>query len=160
MIRVLVADDQPILRRGLMSLGNAGGSPFQVVGEASNCDEVLSKLGELNPEVLVIDPAMNCGEGIVATQAIRSKYPDVRILVFSRSYDDDEFDNVLKAGIQGFLRNTAELDTIAEAIRLVASGHVLLSPLVTLRLLHEFQDFKHQDLEVTYVPSPREIEVL
>jgi DNA-binding NarL/FixJ family response regulator len=137
MIRVLLADDQPLIRSGLRTLIEDE-PDLDVVGEAGTGAEAVRLARELRPDVAVMDIRMPGMDGIAATGAITAAGGPTRVLVLT-TFDEDEYVySALRAGAAGFLVKDMALDDIIAAIRLVAAGDALLAPGVTRRLIAEF----------------------
>jgi DNA-binding NarL/FixJ family response regulator len=138
-IRVLLADDQDLIRTGLrLFLGTVDG--IDVVGEAQDGEEAVVRAAELRPDVVVMDIRMPILDGVAATALLtapgREHTPRVLILT---TFDLDEYVyGALRAGAAGFLLKDAPRDRLHEAIRVVNAGDALLSPTVTRRLIQEF----------------------
>lgn len=138
MIRVLLTDDQPLIRTGLRVL-IADTPDIEVVGEAGDGAEAVSLAGQLRPDVAVMDIRMPGMDGIEATRLITGAAGDgTRVLVLT-TFDDDEYVYAaLRAGASGFLLKDMRLETILDGIRVVAAGEGLIAPAVTRRLIEEF----------------------
>jgi DNA-binding NarL/FixJ family response regulator len=161
MIRVLLVDDQELVRSGFrLILDLAEG--IEVVGEAADGREAVRLAKELHPDVVLMDVRMPELDGIEATQRLQHAGVDARILVLTTFDLDDYVYGALKAGASGFLLKDAPREQLVTAIRTVARGEALLAPAVTQRLIERF---------VTRTPtadassalselSPRELEVL
>ncbi len=120
-IRVLLADDHPVLRQGIRTILEME-DDIQVVGEAENGEEAIRKTRELQPDVLVLDMAMPGKNGIEVVRELAADQIPVNILVLS-AYDDEEFiTEMVDAGVAGYLLKREALDTIVEAVRGVAAG--------------------------------------
>ncbi|MBO2452070.1 response regulator transcription factor [Actinomadura barringtoniae] len=136
-IRVLLADDQELVRAGLrMALDAASG--IEVVGEAGTGAQAVRLARELRPDVAVMDIRMPGMDGIEATQMITTERPAARVIMLT-TYDEDA--NVyasLRAGAGGFLVKDMPLDDMIAAVRVVAAGDALIAPGVTRRLIAEF----------------------
>lgn len=160
MIKVLVVDDHPVFRHGLISvLEKLPG--FQVVGQASNGVKAVAEAKEYQPDVIVMDIRMPGGGGVESTAAIRQTLPQAKVLILTVSDKDDDLFAAIKAGAKGYLLKSAELDELVAAIKLVARDEAIVSPAMASRLLEEFQQsggYK-RDKEVGKL-SPREREVL
>ncbi|GGX92692.1 response regulator [Streptomyces anandii] len=136
-IRVLIADDQQMVRQGFTVLLNAQ-PDIEVVGQAVDGLDAVTKVGELLPDVVLMDIRMPELGGIEATRRITTATPDIKVLVLT-TFDLDEYVyEALCAGASGFLLKDASADKLAEAVRVVAAGDALLAPGVTRRLIAEF----------------------
>ncbi|MFD5005577.1 response regulator [Streptomyces mutabilis] len=136
-IRVVIADDQQMVRQGFTVLLNTQ-SDIEVIGQAVDGLDAVSKVGELGPDVVLMDIRMPELGGIEATRRIVGENPDIRVLVLT-TFDLDEYVyEALVAGASGFLLKDASADQLAEAVRVVAAGDALLAPGVTRRLITEF----------------------
>ena len=137
MIRVLIADDQQMVRQGFTVLLNTQ-PDIEVVGQAVNGIEAVGQVGEIVPDVVLMDIRMPELGGIEATARITAATPQVRVLVLT-TFDLDEYVyEALRAGASGFLLKDASAEQLAEAVRVVAAGDALLAPGVTRRLIAEF----------------------
>ncbi|MEU0616274.1 response regulator transcription factor [Streptomyces albogriseolus] len=137
MIRVLIADDQQMVRQGFTVLLNTQ-PDIEVVGQAVNGIEAVGQVGELAPDVVLMDIRMPELGGIEATARITAVHPEVKVLVLT-TFDLDEYVyEALRAGASGFLLKDASAEQLAEAVRVVAAGDALLAPGVTRRLIAEF----------------------
>ena len=160
-VRVLIADDQSLVRAGLR-LVLEGHDDIEVVGEASNGHEAIFSAGRLKPDVVLMDIRMPELDGLAATRRITAEHP-ARVLVLT-TYDLDEYVyDALQAGASGFLLKDTPPTQLVDGIRAVASGEALLAPTVTRRLIEEFSRIRParaarpaalDDL------TPRELEVL
>ncbi|MEV5927363.1 response regulator [Streptomyces cellulosae] len=137
MIRVLIADDQQMVRQGFTVLLNTQ-PDIEVVGQAVNGLEAVEKVAEVPPDVVLMDIRMPELGGIEATARITAAHPEVKVLVLT-TFDLDEYVyEALRAGASGFLLKDASAEQLAEAVRVVAAGDGLLAPGVTRRLIAEF----------------------
>ncbi|MFF4229053.1 response regulator [Streptomyces sp. NPDC001820] len=137
-IRVVIADDQAMVRQGFTVLLNAEPG-IEVIGQAVDGREAVSKVAELDPDVVLMDIRMPELGGIEATRRItRAPGATVKVLVLT-TFDLDEYVyEALRAGASGFLLKDASASQLAEAVRVVAAGDALLSPNITRRLITEF----------------------
>lgn len=136
-IRVLVADDQMMVREGFSVLLNAM-PDIEVVGEAVNGREAVDRVRELAPDVVLMDIRMPELNGIEATREIVAANGTSKVLVLT-TFDLDEYVyQALRAGASGFLLKDASARQLADGVRVVASGEALLAPSVTRRLITEF----------------------
>jgi DNA-binding NarL/FixJ family response regulator len=133
-IRVLIADDQKVVREGLVSLiGLLPG--ITVVGAATDGDDAVRLALELEPDVVLMDLNMPRCNGVEATERLRRLRPDARVVVLTTYSDDAWVFSALQAGARGFLTKDAGADEILRAITDVAAGHAQLDPAVQRRLL-------------------------
>ncbi|MFF9338991.1 MULTISPECIES: response regulator [unclassified Streptomyces] len=137
MIRVLIVDDQIMVREGFSVL--LGAMPdIEVVGEAVNGREAVAQVAALRPDVVLMDIRMPELNGIEATREIVAADADAKVLVLT-TFDLDEYVyQALRAGASGFLLKDASARQLAEGVRVVAAGEALLAPTVTKRLITEF----------------------
>ncbi|MFD4696616.1 response regulator [Streptomyces niveus] len=136
-IRVLIVDDQVMVREGFSVLLNAM-PDIEVVGEAVNGREAVSQVAALAPDVVLMDIRMPELNGIEATREIVAADADAKVLVLT-TFDLDEYVyQALRAGASGFLLKDASARQLADGVRVVASGEALLAPTVTRRLITEF----------------------
>jgi DNA-binding NarL/FixJ family response regulator len=135
-IRVLIADDQSLVRAGFrLVLENH--DDVEVVGEASNGHEAVHGTGRFRPDVVLMDIRMPELDGIAATREITGRHP-ARVLVLT-TYDLDEYVyDALQAGASGFLLKDTPPEQLLAGIRAVAAGEALLAPTITRRLIEEF----------------------
>jgi DNA-binding NarL/FixJ family response regulator len=136
-IRVLVVDDDPLVRAGLaMMLRGAG--DLRIVGEAADGDEAQARAAALAPDVVLMDIRMPRMDGLAATERLRRREEAPEVIVLT-TYDVDEYVlRALRAGASGFLLKDTPPEEIVRAIRLVAEGEAMLSPTVTRQLLRHF----------------------
>ncbi|MCX5229988.1 response regulator transcription factor [Streptomyces sp. NPDC006553] len=137
-IRVLIADDQMMVRQGFTVLLNAEPG-IEVVGQAVDGADAVAKVAELSPDVVLMDIRMPGTGGIEATRVLTAAAGStVKVLVLT-TFDLDEYVyEALRAGASGFLLKDASADELAEAVRVVARGDALLAPDLTKRLITEF----------------------
>src|SRR5699024_1881587 len=133
-IRILLVDDQPMLRTGLATILSTEPG-LEVVGEASNGHEALKQARALDPDVVCMDVQMPGMDGIEATRALAASELRAGILILTTFNRDDFLFETLRAGASGFLLKTAGPEQLIHAIRVVASGDSLLAPEVTGRVL-------------------------
>lgn len=136
-IRVVVADDQGMVRSGFSVLLNAQ-PDIDVVGEAVNGREAIAHAADLRPDVILMDVRMPVLDGLQATREITRMPDPPKVLVLTTFDLDDYVYEALRSGASGFLLKDASARELAEAVRLVAAGDALLAPGVTRRLIAEF----------------------
>ena len=133
-IRLLLADDQPLVRTGFRMILEET-DDIDIVGEARDGTEAVRLAGELNPDVILMDVRMPGVDGIEATRQIVTRDAAARVLILT-TFDLDEYAfSALRAGASGFVLKDVPLDELARAIRSVASGDAVVSPRITRRLL-------------------------
>jgi DNA-binding NarL/FixJ family response regulator len=136
-IRVILADDQPLVRAGLRMLIDQT-PDIDVAGEAGTGTEAVQLARDADPDVVLMDIRMPGMDGIEATRLITSGGTDARVLVLTTFDDDDYVYGALRAGASGFLVKDLALDDILNAIRVVAAGDAIIAPGVTRRLIGRF----------------------
>jgi two-component system response regulator DevR len=143
-IRLFLLDDHEIVRRGLADLLNSE-EDFEVVAEASTCEEALRRLPAVVPDVAILDGRLPDGSGIDVCRQIREQHPGVRCLILT-SYDDDDaiFDAVL-AGASGYVLKQIRSSNLLDAVRQVAAGQSLLDPSVTAKVLERLRRGPEED---------------
>jgi DNA-binding NarL/FixJ family response regulator len=152
-VRILVTDDHPVVRAGLS--GMLSGEPdFEVVGEAQNGKEAVTFVGELKPDVVLMDLRMPEMDGVTAIEHIKSSYPGVHILVLTTYESDADILRAIETGATGYLLKDTPREELFGAIRTVAQGQSPLAPGVAARLMQRVRDPEEEGL------STREIEVL
>jgi DNA-binding NarL/FixJ family response regulator len=136
-LRIFVAEDHPLFRRGVVSLLSSV-PDFEVVGEATSGGEAVERTTRLQPDVVLMDLQMPGGNGIEATREIARKSPGVRVLVVTLFEDDDSVFMALRAGARGYILKDADEEELARAIRAVGRGEAIFSPAVAERVLAYF----------------------
>ncbi len=133
-IRIMLADDHPIVRDGLAAV--LGTQPdFEIIGQANDGLEAVDLASALKPDVVLLDLQMPGLDGMEALRAMRAENPGLRAIVFTASETDDRIIGAVQAGAQGYLLKGAPREELFNAIRVVARGGSLLSPVVAARLL-------------------------
>ena len=136
-IRVLIADDHALFRRGLnMVLESEEG--IEVVAEAEDGEDAVAKAEEFAPDVVLMDVRMPRMSGIEATRTIRDVIPTAKILMLTVSDEEDDLYEAIKAGANGYLLKEISIEEVADAIRAVVQGQSLISPSMASKLLTEF----------------------
>jgi DNA-binding NarL/FixJ family response regulator len=160
-IRVILADDQPLVRAGLRRLIDQTPG-IDVAGEAGTGTEAVQLTRDTGPDVVIMDIRMPGMDGIEATQLITDGDTNARVLVLTTFDDDDYVYGALRAGASGFLVKDMALDDILTAIRVVAAGDAIIAPGVTRRLIARFTSQPRESRrprEITGI-TDRECEVL
>ena len=153
-ISVLVVDDHAVVRAGLANILGAE-SDINIVGEASDGLEAISKALELKPDVILMDIFMPRCSGLEAIVTIKESFPDASVLILTVSDQEEDLFQALRFGAQGYLVKGATIDEVVEAVRRTAAGEAMLSPHIASRLVAEFRE-RADEPEL----STREAEVL
>ncbi len=162
MIRVLLADDDRLIRSGLRALLDAE-EDLTVVGEAADGREAVDRARQLQPDVVVMDVRMPRLDGVGATREIVSWPRRPRVLVLTTFDLDEVVDDALEAGADGFLLKRASPEQLVDGIRTVHSGDALVAPAVTRRLLAAYATRKppdHERLQLAAHLTQREADIL
>ena len=136
-LRILVAEDHPLFRKGMVSLLSSV-PEFEVVGEAATGEEAVVRAAQLQPDVILMDLQMPQVNGIEATRRILQESPSVRILVVTLFEDEDSVFMALRAGARGYVLKDADEEVVVHAIRAVGRGEAIFSPAVASRVLAYF----------------------
>jgi len=126
-IRVMIVDDHDVLRSGL-KFSLLAFEDLELVGEARNGQEAVRLCGTYQPDVVLMDMLMPDMDGIEATQAIRERYPQVRVLALSSFYDQDLVHRALQAGVTGYLVKGISAAELVEAVHAVHAGQNVMAP--------------------------------
>lgn len=170
MIRILIADDQRVIRDGLVLLVGLN-EGMEVVGSAADGGEAVALVHELHPDVVLMDLNMPGTDGVTATGILRAEAPEVPVLILTTYADDDSIFPVLRAGARGYLTKDASADQIEAAIRALHAGQTWMDPFVQQRLVSVLTALPRstpQPSTRTHAPAPpqadgltpRETEVL
>jgi len=154
-IRILVADDHPVVRNGLVAMLGTQ-ADFEVIGEAATGTEVIQQAIRQNPDVILLDLEMPEMDGVEALRRLRGQNPDIRVIVFTAFDTDERIVGAVQAGAQGYLLKGAPRDELFRAIRVVSEGGSLLQPVVASKLLRQISQEQGSPEALT----PRELEVL
>lgn len=153
MIHILVADDHPVVRDGLVAI--LGTQPdFEVVGEAGTGRETIAQVARLSPDVLLLDLEMPDMDGLAALHQIRGFPDSPHVLVFTAFDSDERIITAIKSGVKGYLLKGSPREELFRAIRTVAKGESLLHPRVTASLMRHVSEPDPEPL------TERELEVL
>jgi DNA-binding NarL/FixJ family response regulator len=146
-IRILVVDDHPVVRDGLVAM--LGTQPdFVVAGEAATGPAAIAQAEALRPDVILLDLELPELDGVQVLEQLRTRCPEVHAIVFTAFDTDERILSALRAGAQGYLLKGAPRDELFRAIRVVHAGGSLLQPVVTARLL------RHVGGEAEDAPAP------
>ncbi len=152
-IRLLIADDHPVVRAGLRGMLSAE-PDFEVVGEATNGAEAVALTGELRPDIVLMDLRMPEMDGVTAISQIKEEYPETQVLVLTTYESDADILRAIETGATGYLLKDAPREELFGAIRTAAQGKSPLAPNVATRLMQRMRNLDEEAL------SAREIEVL
>jgi DNA-binding NarL/FixJ family response regulator len=133
-IRILVADDHPIVRDGLVAILSTQ-PDFEVVGEAATGNEAVHQVQALHPDVVLLDLEMPDTDGVEALRQIRLAHPETQAIVFTAFDTDERILAAVRAGAQGYLLKGVPREEIFKAVRVASQGGSLLQPVVASRLL-------------------------
>ncbi|MEH2239412.1 response regulator transcription factor [Nostoc sp.] len=163
MIKVLLVDDQSLIRQGLKALLELQ-PDLEIVGEAENGEQAITLVAEFQPDVVLLDIRMPIMDGVAATREIQKRFAKTKILVLT-TFDDDEYVSAaLRNGAMGYLLKDTPSEELAVAIRAVHKGYTQLGPGIVKKLLTQFSN--STPTQSSAVPSslaeltPREKEVL
>ncbi|KZB92968.1 DNA-binding response regulator [Bacillus sp. VT 712] len=158
-IRILIADDHHVVRKGL-ALFLQTHPDIEIVGEASNGQEAVRKVKELQPDLVVMDLSMPELDGIQATKQIKQEQPNVKVLILTSFSDQDHVIPALEAGAESYQLKESDPDELIVGIRNVINGQYQLSPKITAHLLNKLtQPVKKEPLLLDLL-TKREREVL
>lgn len=157
--KVLVVDDHPLLRRGVMDVLGLQ-EQIMVVGEAGNGVEALEKARELSPEVIVMDLEMPTMNGLEATAAFQTEFPNIKILIFTVSEKQSDLFSTMRAGARGYILKNAAAAELLRAVSHIAEGGVIISPDMATKLLGELPMETPEKIPELEVLTQREAEVL
>ncbi len=152
-IRILMADDHPVVRAGIRGMLETQ-DEFQVIAEAENGREAFEQIAKIKPDVVLMDLRMPEMDGVEAIGRIKEKYPDINILVLTTYDTDADIVRAVEAGATGYLLKDAPREELFRAVRATAKGETVLAPVVAARLMGKVRDHGEQAL------SAREIDVL
>ncbi len=157
-IRVAIADDHSLVRQGLRRyLETADG--IVVVGEAANGQELIDLVGDLQPQVALVDIRMPEMDGLQAARQLRDEYPGVGVIMLS-AYDDRQFVvEAVRSGARGYVLKARDAEHLIQTVRLVADGNMVIDPQLVVALAEELSNAKERDRRADTLTA-REIEVL
>lgn len=158
-IRIIIADDHPVVRDGLAGILNTQ-PDFEVVGEAEDGQELLNLCNELTPDVVLTDIEMPQMDGVEALREIQRNHPQMHVIVFTAFDSDDRIIGAVQAGARGYLLKGAPRDEVFRAVRTVYAGGSLLEPSITSKLLSHINNSEKKTLDSGDTLTEREMEVL
>jgi DNA-binding NarL/FixJ family response regulator len=157
-IKILIADDHPVVREGLIAMLSRE-ADFEVVGEAKDGREAVNKAQELRPDVVLMDLRMPEVDGVEAMRQIRSTMPGIKFIILTTYSDDDYIFSGIEAGARAYLLKDAPREDLFKAIRSVYRGESLIQPVVASKLLDRFSQLSRRTPSGEEL-SERELEVL
>ena len=157
-IRILIADDHPVVRQGLATLFGSQ-EDFELVAEAANGQEAIDKAHEVSPDVIIIDLKMPGKDGLIAIREISRDCPGTRLIVLAGYAEDEQVAAAITSGADGFLLKDADPGQLIEAIRAVYRGSNVLHPGMARRLSLR-QSHLGEDLLLAEPLTARELDVL
>jgi DNA-binding NarL/FixJ family response regulator len=155
-IRILLVDDQTLLRRGLAGLLNRN-PDMEVVGEAGTGQEALEMAAQIDPDVILMDVRMPGMNGVEATRELVRRSTRGGVIILTTFDDDAYIFEGIAAGARGYLLKDAEMEELTQAVRVVARGEALLQPQVTARVLKEFSRLQCQAAPAPARPKARNL---
>jgi DNA-binding NarL/FixJ family response regulator len=167
MVRILLADDHPIVREGLRALLEID-PDFEVIAESSNGEEVLQATARLHPDIILLDLEMPVLDGVETIRRLHEQTNPPRVIVFTAFDDDERIIHAIQAGANGYLLKDVPREEIFRAIRVTMSGGSLLQPVVASKLLQHVEQQQGHDAAIKTPTIPpliedlteRELEVL
>jgi len=157
-MRILIADDHPVVREGLSAMLSRK-HDIQVVGEAGNGSEAIDKAKELQPDIILMDLRMPEVDGVEAMHQITAENPDIKFIVLTTYDNDEHIFKGIEAGARAYLLKDAPREDLFKAIRAVYKGESLIQPAIAGKVLARFAELSRQ-AEVPDSLSERELEVL
>lgn len=137
-MKLIIVDDHAVVRSGLSSLLN-GKHGIEVIGEAADGDEGITKALALKPDIVLMDLSMPHGkDGMAATAELKQKAPDIAVLILTMHDDEEYLFRAIHAGAAGYILKSAPHDELVSAIQSVAAGNAYLYPTATKRLMNEY----------------------
>jgi DNA-binding NarL/FixJ family response regulator len=136
-IKVLLVDDQTLIRQGIRLLLEIE-PDIQVVGQAADGRTAIEQVEVLNPDVVLMDVRMPEMDGVAATRILNSSHPEVKVIILTTFEDDETVFDGLKAGARGYLLKDISSEEMAQAVRKVAAGEALIQSRITRKVLAEF----------------------
>jgi DNA-binding NarL/FixJ family response regulator len=158
-IRILVADDHPILRSGLIGLLDVE-DDMEIVGEAADGEEAVARVAALKPDVVLMDLRMPGLDGVGAIARITVEFPLARVLVLTTYDTDADIVRAVEAGATGYLLKDTPRAVLVDAVRSAARGETVLAPHVAARLVSRIRTPAPPPTAVVNPLTPREVEVL
>jgi NarL family two-component system response regulator LiaR len=158
-IRILIADDHPVVRDGLAAMLSTQ-PDFNVVAQAASGLEAIHKADSYQPDIILMDLEMPDMDGVQALQQLRIHQPDIQVLVFTAFDTDERILSAVQAGAKGYLLKGAPRDELFKAIRVISEGGSLLQPVIASKLLKHISKVPGEIEDIRASLTEREAEVL
>src|SRR5258708_7230227 len=158
-ITVMIVDDHAVVRHGMRALLEAEGD-FTVVGEMASGAEAVLRVGDLVPEVVLMDLLMPDLDGVEATRLIKQRSPNSQVIILTSYHEDEHIFPAIRAGALSYLLKGASLEELTAAVRKAARGEAVLHPHVAARLVQELKGASQERAQLYATLSEREREVL
>jgi DNA-binding NarL/FixJ family response regulator len=159
MIKVLLADDQQLIRQGIRILLEQE-PDVEVVGEAADGMEALRLCRDTKPDVVLMDVQMPGMDGVECSRQLTKAYPEIGVIILTTFDDDDYIFDGLRAGARGYLLKDVSSADLAAAVRTVAAGDALIQPSISRRVISEFARLSGTTSSLIETLTPRELDVL
>jgi two-component system response regulator NreC len=158
-VRILIADDHPVVRSGIAAL--LGVDPeIEIVGEAADGEETLRLVETLHPDLVLLDITMPPEDGLKTAQRLKEKHPEVFVLFLTMHEDEDLLREALRVGGSGYVIKRADEAEIIRAIRAAVRGEIYVHPAMTRALLNKPVVTEHRRAMPVFDLTPRELDVL
>lgn len=158
-VRVLLADDHPLFRDGIMSLLSA--RDYAVVGQAGNGAEAVRLVEDLRPDLVLMDIRMPGVNGLDATRLIQAAHPEIKIVILTISEEDDDLFEAIKCGAVGYIQKSLDSDQFFDLLDTVLRGEVGMTPILASKILRDYAHRQSPSPQPTVEElTPRENEVL
>jgi DNA-binding NarL/FixJ family response regulator len=160
MIRLLLVDDQSLVRQGLKAMLSLE-ADLEIVGMAENGEEAIAQVEALNPDVILMDVRMPIMNGSTATRIICERFPNAKILVLSTYDEDRDVSDAIRAGAKGYLLKDMPSEELVNAIRCINSGYTQLAPGLLERVIHQKPVEQNPPESISAIAelTPRELDV-
>jgi NarL family two-component system response regulator LiaR len=159
-IRILIADDHPVVRDGLSAMLSTQ-PDFEVVAQAADGQEALDKAASYRPDILLLDLAMPGMDGVAVLKVLQHDHPQVEVIVFTAYDTDERIIEAVRAGARGYLLKGAPREQLFDAIRSTFAGGSLLQPVVAHKLMQHVAQASQSETASTYETlTGREMEIL
>lgn len=154
-IKVVITDDHPVVRAGIKDMLSVY-DDIELVGEADSGKDLLEKMQNLNPDLILLDMIMPHMDGLETTRAVVAQYPRMKIIILTTFAKGEDVQKVLDAGAVGYLTKHSKIDSLADAIRRAYGGQTVLAPEAATVLM----DNRRNDVKLGHDLTKRELEVM